>query len=71
MFIHRRSFSAVKLKTLYVSKIVSVDGSMKKKCADERRVVARPVELLGQFKAVDMVAAVNVRRVACKGSAAI
>ena len=44
---------------------------MKKKCADKRRVVARPVELVWQLVAVSMAAVGHVRRAACKADALI
>ena len=38
---------------------------MKEQSADERRVIARPVELLRQIVAVGVVAVVEMRRAAC------
>ena len=70
-YFQRGSFSAMKLKTLYVLKNVSLDGSMKKHSANERRIVARPFELLGQFVAVNVAAVGHVRRAACNADALI
>ena len=44
---------------------------MKKQSADKRRVVARPVERLGQFVAVNVPAVGDVRRAACNADTLI